>query len=451
MKFSLGWLLLCVGAMSGFAAQAAPAGDQGDDRATIDRGAYLARAGDCMACHTAPHGKPYAGGLGIDSPYGEIYSSNITPDPDHGIGGWSEQQFADALRKGTSADGTRLYPAMPYPSYAKLDDRDVHALYAYFMHGVKPVAESPPATDLGFPFDQRWLMGIWNWMFTDDGVFHASAERSDAVNRGAYLVQGLGHCGSCHTPRGFAQQEKALDDSDDAYLSGANLNGWSVPDLRGDDDGHPGIRHWSEQEIVDYLATGRNDYAGVSGEMKTVVADSTSYLTEQDLHAMAAYLKSLAGENAGGAPSPGRNAAESGSAKTAHVLTRAVDLNEGQRLYIDNCVACHQVSGEGAGRTIPRIAGNALANANDPTGLIHTILAGAAMPSTPGAPEALAMPNFDWRLSDEEVAALATFIRSGWDNHAARVTADQVAKVRATLPKRVSTSAPPPVKPRAGG
>lgn len=394
---------------------------QADD-ALIKQGEYISRLGDCSACHSIP-GKPeFSGGLAIESNLGTIYSTNITPDKDHGIGNYSEQQFSDAVRKGVLPDGKRLYPAMPYPDYAKINDQDMHALYAYFMQGVKPSAEAPPETDLSFPFSQRWGMRFWNWAFTSDKPFQPIGGATAEVNRGAYLVESLGHCGSCHTPRGLGMNEKALDSGDDKFLAGGNLNGWEVPSLRG-------LPHWTEQETVDYLATGRNDKAAVGGEMTSVVEHSTSYMSDADLKAIAAYLKFIGGNPA--APNPQDSAVSPTEAK----LTAAKNLSEGERLYLDNCGACHFVTGKGAPGVFPQLDQATIVNAGDPGGLIHTILAGAQQPSTAKAPSTLAMPGFANRLSDDQVAKLATFIRQGWSNKADAVTADQVAEVRKTLKK----------------
>ncbi len=401
----------------------APAGDaQADiaasnDPALILKGEYLARAGDCMACHSVAGKAPYAGGLAIQAGMGTIYSSNITPDKEHGIGAYSQAQFADAVRKGMRADGAHLYPAMPYPDYAKVSDADIHALYAYFMHGVKPSSETPPQTDLHFPFSQRWGMALWNGVFTDDKTFAAPPGANAEVSRGAYLVEGLGHCSSCHTPRGIAMQEKALDSSDKDFLAGGELNGWRVPPLRG-------MGHWSISEITDYLAGGRNSTAAVAGEMTAVVANSTAHLTDADRQAIAAYLKSLPG-----APAAPRTAKPQTEAR----LTAARNLSEGERLYLDNCAACHMVSGQGAPRVFPRLDGASVVDADNPTALVHVILAGAQTPSTAAAPSVLPMPGFASRLSDQDVAELASFVRGGWSNHAEAVSDKQVAKVRATL------------------
>ena len=391
-----------------------------DEAQLIRQGEYLSRLGDCMACHSLP-GKPdYAGGLAITSNLGTIFSTNITPDKQHGIGNYSEQQFADAVRKGILPDGSRLYPAMPYPDYARISDADIHALYVYFMKGVKPSAEQPPETDLSFPFSQRWGMRFWNRAFTSDKPFRPIGGASADVNRGAYIVESLGHCGSCHTPRGLGMNEKALDSGDDQFLAGGSLNHWAVPSLRG-------LPHWSQQEIVDYLQTGRNDKAAVGGEMTSVIEHSSSHMTDADLNAIAAYLKFL-----GGNPPLQAYNVQAQQATEAK-LTAAKNLSEGERLYLDNCGACHFVTGKGAPGVFPELDQATIVNASDPTGLIHTILAGAQQPSTARAPSKLAMPGFAGRLSDDEVAQLATFVRQGWSNSAPAVSKGQVAEVRKTL------------------
>ncbi|MPQ56823.1 c-type cytochrome [Duganella sp. FT27W] len=407
-------LTFAAGLIAG-AAHAAPA------ETLVQRGAYLARAGDCIACHSAP-GKPaFAGGLAIDSGHGIIYSTNITPDKQHGIGAYTEQQFADAVRKGVKPDGTHLYPAMPYTSYAKVNDADIKALYAYFQAGVKPSAYAPPATNMDFPFNLRWGMGVWNFMFASDQPFKAQPGWSAQVRNGAYLVEGLGHCSSCHTPRGFAMNEKASDSSEAKFLAGGDLNGWPVPSLRG-------LPRWNEAAIVDYLQTGRNTTSAVAGEMTAVVEHSTAHLNDTDLHAIAAYLKTLP-------PAAPRTATvqAQGVAATAKKLTAATNLTLGERLYLDNCAACHFVTGKGAARVFPVLDGATVANADSPAALIHVIMQGARTPSTDKAPSILVMPGFGKRLDDREVAALASFVRQGWSNTGAPVTEREVAKVRAKV------------------
>ncbi len=410
-----------------------------DDSALVKQGEYIARTGDCMACHTVGNNKAYSGGLGIKSPFGIIYSTNISPDPKFGIGDYTEKEFADAVRKGVRKDGAYLYPAMPYPSYAKMTDQDIHALYVYFMHGVQPVAEQAKQTDLSFPFNQRWGIMFWDKLFTDDGAFKPTASRSDEINRGAYLVQAAGHCGSCHTPRAISMQEKAYDDSSDQYLAGTELNGWNVPSLRAGGDGSKGIDGWSVQDIVDYLQTGRNVHAAVGGEMTAVIQHSTSHMTDADVKAIAEYLKTLPQKYAAG---DSKSFSEDARKKTEDQLTQATNLTAGQRVYLDNCAACHFVSGKGAPNVFPPLAGTALANSANPTGLVAIILNGSRLPTTPKAPTQLAMPDFGWRLNDQQVADLATFIRSGWGNNQTAVSAADVKKIRAQLPPPAVTSKP---------
>jgi alcohol dehydrogenase (quinone), cytochrome c subunit len=398
-----------------------------DEQALITKGEYIARAGDCVACHTAPGGKPFAGGLPITADFGTIFTTNITPDKEHGIGNYTEEQFSAAVRDGIRADGAHLYPAMPYPSYRKLTDGDLHALYVYFMKGVKPDASKPQETSLSFPYSQRWGMFFWNLVFSGS-KFQADPKASAEVNRGAYLVEGLGHCGACHTPRGLGMNEEAYDGSSSDFLAGADLNGWHAPQLRAGGNAGRGVSTWSQQEIVDYLGKGRNDHAAVGGEMTSVIEHSMSYMTDADLNAIAAYLKSL--------PVNGKATVNvSGSKTTTDKLTAAKDLTPGERLYVDNCGACHFVTGKGAPNVFPQLDGASIVNAKSPVGLIHTILAGAQTPSTARAPSVLPMPGFAGRLSDEDVATLATFVRQGWSNSAPAVTAKDVAEVRKSVPK----------------
>ncbi|MGK3124605.1 cytochrome c [Candidatus Pantoea formicae] len=417
MKLKLRYLLI-----AGLLSSAAQAADQ-SDAALIAQGEYLARAGDCTACHTVAGGKDFGGGLAIASPMGVIYSTNISPDPKAGIGEYTEQEFADAVRKGVRRDGKNLYPAMPYPDYRGITDADIHALYIYFMKGVQPVAEKAPETSLMFPFSQRWGMWFWNKAFTEDKPFTTLPTAPEELNRGKYLVETLGHCGSCHTPRGIGMQEKALNESNSHYLAGGELNGWPVPALRG-------MPTWSVKDITDYLATGRNDFASVGGEMTGVVEHSMQHMNDADLQAIARYLKSLPAD----VPVKNRRAAvDQETQKTADFLTQGHNLNAGQMLYMNNCEACHWTDGNGAKGIFPRLNGGDIVTADNPTGLINIILQGAQTPSTPKAPSVMAMPGFSGRLSDEQVAQLATFVRSGWSNDAPAVSAKEVKKVRESM------------------
>lgn len=386
----------------------------------ILHGAYLARAGDCVACHTAPTGQAFTGGLPMESPIGTIYSTNITPDPKTGIGEYTLEEFDNAVRKGKAKDGHPLYPAMPYTSFAKITDDDVRDLYLYFLHGVKPIEQENQGTDIPWPLSIRWPLSIWNMIYFEDRVYQPEPTKSPEWNRGAYLVQGLGHCGSCHTPRGIAIQEKALDQTDSAYLSGGTLEGWHAPNLNGDKVN--GLGHWSEQSIVDFLQKGHNETSAAFGTMSNVINDSTQYLSNQDLKSIAVYLKSLPPVKDEPAPLPAH--------RLDNVLYQGMIHEPAALLYLDNCAACHRTDGKGYKNTFPALDGNSSLNSDDPSSVIHIILIGGQVPSTPKAPTGLTMPDFGWRLNDFEVAALATFIRNSWSNRAPAVTEKQVKEIR---------------------
>lgn len=287
---------LAVGACSGSADDHLPTAVTAQSPATSDpklvaRGEYLAKAGDCSACHDAADHTPLGGGLPVNSPFGPIYASNITPDPTFGIGRYSLKEFSDALRYGKRRDGERLYPAMPYASFAKMNDADVTALYAYLMHGVTPAAKRAPRTHLPFPFNQRWGMLFWTFAFGNRDEFSPDPKQSAQWNRGAYLVQGLGHCGACHTPRGPAYNELGYSEASPLYLTGGVVDHWLAPNLTGDRGS--GLGRWSRQDIVNFLRTGHGAGTIAFGAMAPAVEDSTQYLTDLDLNAIGEYLKSL--------------------------------------------------------------------------------------------------------------------------------------------------------------
>ena len=398
----------------------------------VQRGAYLTRAGDCIACHTAPEGQPFAGGLPLYTPIGKIYSTNITPDLETGIGRYSLDDFVKVMREGVAKDGHRLYPAMPYTSYARLSQEDLSALYAYFMRGIEPLHNHNRPTQLSWPLSMRSLIAAWNALYLKNGEYVAEPSRSRSWNRGAYLVQGLGHCGECHTPRGIAGQMKAGSEQNGRhYLAGATLDNWHASPLAGDFE--TGLHAWSKDEIVEFLRTGRTTRVAAFGTMSEVVGKSTQYLSDQDLMAIAEYLKSLPPSNNEGQG----NADSAMQATDSSAATRALRAGEtgmrGSNVYLDNCNACHRSDGSGAIRIFPSLAKNEAVNAKDPISLIHIVLAGSSMPSTQNAPSAFAMPDFGWRLSDEEVADLLSFVRGSWGNHAAAVSRDEVSRVRRTL------------------
>ncbi|MCY7263040.1 c-type cytochrome [Pseudomonas protegens] len=394
-----------------------------DQQALVKQGEYLARAGDCVACHTAKDGQPFAGGLPMETPIGVIYSTNITPDKT-GIGDYSFEDFDQAVRHGVAKDGSTLYPAMPFPSYARVSDADMQALYAYFMKGVAPVVRDNQDSDIPWPLSMRWPLSIWRWMFAPSVETPALATDSDPViSRGAYLVEGLGHCGACHTPRALTMQEKALSASDgSAFLSGsAPLEGWIAKSLRGDHK--DGLGSWSEEQLVQFLKTGRSDRSAVFGGMSDVVVHSMQYMSEADLTAIARYLKSLPANDPKDQP-------HSYDQQVAEALWKGDDSQPGAAVYIDNCAACHRTDGQGYTRVFPALAGNPVLQSADATSLIHIVLKGGTLPATHSAPSTFTMPPFAWRLSDQEVADVVNFIRGSWGNQASAVKAGDVAALR---------------------
>ncbi|AKA83644.1 alcohol dehydrogenase [Pseudomonas synxantha] len=389
----------------------------------IKQGEYLARAGDCVACHTAKGGKPFAGGLPMETPIGVIYSTNITPDKT-GLGDYSFEDFDKAVRHGIAKNGSTLYPAMPYPSYARVSDSDMQALYAYFMKGVEPVAQENKDSDIPWPLSMRWPLAAWRWMFAPAVEEHQAQTAADPViNRGAYLVEGLGHCGACHTPRALTMQEKALSAADgNAFLSGsAPLEGWIAKSLRGDHK--DGLGSWSEEQLVQFLKTGRSDRSAVFGGMSDVVVHSMQYMSQDDLTAIARYLKSLPAVDPKDQP-------HQYDKQVAQALWKGDDSKPGASVYIDNCAACHRTDGHGYTRVFPALAGNPVLQTADATSLINIVLNGGTLPATHTAPSTFTMPAFAWRLSDQEVADVVSFIRGSWGNKGTPVNASDVADLR---------------------
>jgi mono/diheme cytochrome c family protein len=414
------------------AAQSLTAGRPGANANTVEQGRYLVTAGDCISCHTVRGAAPFSGGRALSSPFGTIYSANITPDAETGIGRWSEHQFSRALRQGIAADGTHLYPAFPYPSYTLVTDADIHAMYEY-LRTVRPVRYPPPKSALTFPFGIRGLLAGWNAMFLQAGPYAPDAARSAEWNRGAYLTLGLGHCGACHTPRNALGGERssqaltggvlleAINDEvlDDKItpLDEPIVRQWSAANLT---PATRGLGAWSLEQIADYLKTGHNARAGAFGPMDEVVTNSTSHLTDADLHAIAVYLKSLPAT----AQPPVAEASRS-------------QLKVGETVYETRCGDCHLATGLGmprkeaadASKTAPPLAGNAALQAPDPATLINVVLYGAHEAS-PGGPAWPKMSGFELSvgLDDEQIAALCTYVRSSWGNRAGPVDASAVAK-----------------------
>ncbi|WP_118135919.1 cytochrome c [Oceanicella sp. SM1341] len=404
------------------------------DAELVARGEYVARLGDCVACHSTPESAPFAGGLEMATPLGAIYTTNITPDPEHGIGGYTLADFDRAVRLGVTPDGTHLYPAMPYPSYAKYSDEDIRALYAYFTTAVEPAATEDPPSEIEWPMNMRWPLAVWSLAFAPTEPYAPDGEQDAAWNRGAYLVEGPGHCGSCHTPRGLAMQEKGLDSSDDTYLSGALLDGWYAPSLR--NDHNTGLGRWSEDEIVAYLRDGRNAHAVVVGTMAEAFNNSTQFMTDDDLYAIARYLKSLPGDEERDG-TPWRY--DASTVDRLSVTRRAG--NAGAQTYMASCATCHGTDGMGRAPWIPPLAGAASSLAPEAASSVNVTLNGSMRVVAGGVPDSYRMPSYRHQLDDREIAELLSFIRNAWGNHGDAVTPEEVAELRA----RTDPASPNPI------
>lgn len=395
-----------------------------NDASVIDRGRYIATASDCVACHTTQDGKPFAGGVPFHTPIGTVFSTNITPDTKTGIGEYTLEDFDRAVRHGIRKDGASVYPAMPYPSYAALTDRDVADMYAYFMSGVAPAEQRNLANDIPFPLSLRFPLAIWRKTFApnaDEIAFDAARYPSPEIARGAYLVQGPGHCGACHTPRSATLAEQSLDERSPSYLAGGQvIDGWLAINLRGNEA--EGLGRWSRDDIVATLSASRNAHFGVVGApMNEVVTHSLQKLNQSDLKAIASYLKTLPA-------SPGEKATYNEKQESVFAKT-----GRGAEIYMDSCSACHMSNGRGSINAVPALAGNPTLLAPDAVSSIRVVLDGAVLPRTEKRPADLGMPGFGWRYSDQEIADLVTFLRSTWGNEAAAVTAEQVKTVRAAI------------------
>ena len=397
--------------------------------ALIARGAYLARLGDCAACHSIPGAPPYSGGLRMAIPIGAIYTTNITPDARHGIGRMSLDDFDRALRFGV-AEGHSLYPAMPFTSYYNTRPEDVAALYTYFKNAVPAAAVPNRPSNIMFPLSMRWPLTFWRWFFAPTPKpFAASAGMDSQASQGAYFVEGLGHCGECHTPRTITMQVKAATPAGGAaYLSGAVVENYFAPSLR---SGGPGtLGAWSEEELAQFLQAGANAQGIAFGSMSDVIIHSTQYMTPADALATAKYLKSLRNPDAGAATPFAYDAAE-------HLALKNGDAGKpGARIYLDNCAACHRPDGLGYDRVFPRLAGNPVVQAGNPESLVSIVLEGSQTPRTARTPAQFTMPRFAWRLSDKDVADVLSFIRSSWGNSASPVSSPEVANSRESLQRR---------------
>lgn len=375
--------------------------------ATVQQGKYLTRAGDCEACHTAEGGKPYAGGRPVPTPFGIVYSTNITPDPDTGIGAWSEEDFYRAMHDGIDRQGERLYPAFPYPWFTHMTRGDVDAIEAY-LATVKPVRQVDRQPKLGWPFSMRSMLAVWDKLYLDAKQFQPDPKQSAQWNRGEYLVDGLGHCGACHTSKNM------LGGATGGKLQGGMAEHVFAPNLgAGERDG---LGSWTRADIVEYLATGSNRYATAAGPMAEVVQASTQYLKQRDLEAMATYLKFLEGPQPETPDKPDNDT-----------------LHAGRALYVDDCAGCHMDNGTGLPNVFPPLRNSSAVQAAKPDLLIAVILEGARSPATGAKPSGLMMPAFNAKLDDAEVAALTTYIRNAWGNRGSDASQGDVAKLRSTL------------------
>ena len=377
----------------------------------IERGRYLAVLSDCAGCHTVPGGMAFAGGLALQTPFGALVAPNITPDADTGIGNLTNDEFMAALREGRGHNGKRLYPAMPYPAYTKMTDDDVLAIRAY-LATVAPVSKRVDSNLLPFPLNIRLAMAFWNGINFTPGRYQPHPEKSALWNRGAYIVEGAGHCGTCHTPKTIFGADKSK-----VGLTGATLQGWFAPDIT--NNSRKGIGGWSTDDLAGYLKNGANRWTLASGPMADAVSHSTSQMTDEDVLAIATYLKDSGEGGSGAKPEP--------------VSANDNAMRAGAAIYKDSCSACHKDSGEGEVNLFPRLAGSALVQSDDPTTLARVVLQGTRAVATSGAPTAPAMPAFDWRLGDAQVAAVLTYIRNNWGNAAGSVSAGSVAGERASL------------------
>ena len=383
----------------------------------VEKGRYLAAAGNCVSCHTAENGGALAGGVAFETPFGTVYSTNISSDPEFGIGGWSLEDFEKAMRHGERPDGENLYPVFPYQSFTLLSDDDVAALYAYFKT-VEPVQSTPPENDLGFPHNQRWAIGIWKSLYFDEGRYQPVTEQSEQWNRGAYLVEGLGHCGMCHSPRnsmGAIDTDLAMTGGVNKALVGAKLADWSAPNLTSSENG---LAAWHQDDLRDYLKLGVSERAGVFGPMNKVIMNSTRHLSDDDVTAMAVYLKSL--------PANAQDMAAPADEKT---------LRAGSIQYDIHCGTCDLPTGQGSKDTGPPLVGSPIVLDVNPSSLINITLFGPDIPKTAPSDQWVAskwqhMKPFAAKLNDKQTADLLSYIRSAWGHKAGAVSQEQVATQR---------------------
>ncbi len=399
LTWLISWLILC-SAIAVARAESEPSAE------TIAHGKALTEAGGCAVCHTADPEKPFAGGKRIQTPFGSLYSPNLTPDRDTGIGAWSDADFTRALRYGIAPDGSYYYPAFPYPYFTRMTKADTLAIRAY-LATLAPIRNRAKPPELRWPLNYRIVMRLWNYLFFQPGLFEPDQLKSTEWNRGGYLVTGLGHCGACHTPKNyFGADRRGL------AFTGGKVGGWFAPRLDGAERG--GLKSWSAKDILEYLQSGRNGKSNADGPMAQVIVNSTAKMSDGDVRAIAVYLKSLPA----GPPEPAVTAPPDD------------DMKVGLAIYARDCIACHEADGSGAPRIYPPLPGNALLLSADPSSTLRVVLDGAQTVTTPRAPNTGSMPAYAKQLSDQEIAAVTNYIRNSWGNAAPVVTAAQVAKAR---------------------
>lgn len=385
-----------------------PARAQDNSFSQVERGRYAVATGNCQGCHTVPGEVPFSGGRGLATPFGTIYTPNLTFEPETGLGLWSKDDFWRAVHEGTARDGSNLYPAFPYPHFTKMPRDEVDAIYDY-LTTVAPVKKDKPENELPFPLSWRATLSGWNMLFFEPGVFEPDPNKSQQWNRGAYLVEGPGHCAACHTEKNLAGADK-----ESRHLKGGNLENWSAPDIRG--GRHGGLEDWSNGDIVEFLKFGRNLHTAAFSIMSEVVELSTQHMADDDLRAIAVYLKDLDSDERDAVYPPDEPIVAAGEA-----------------IYLDNCSACHVANGSGVPRFFAPLAGSGKVNNKDATTVIRVILEGASAVPTKMHPSSLTMPAFNWKLTDDQIAAVATYVRSSWGNAAPAVSAGDVADLREGL------------------
>jgi len=379
----------------------------------VEKGRYLTVLGDCQACHTVPGKPPFAGGVVLATPFGNLIAPNITPDTETGVGTMTEDQFQKVMSEGIGRGGYHLYGAMPFTAYTGVTAEDNAAIWAY-LQTIQPVHNAIEPNQLPFPFSVRTSLYAWNWLNFTPGVFKPEPTKSADWNRGAYLVQGLGHCGTCHTPKTWLG-----GDVNDHFVEGGNLDSWYAPNITA--DRHKGIGAWSVADIALYLKTGANRFDIASGPMAEEVANSSQHWSDADLKAAATYLKDIGTADA---PVP------------AALGPTDAGMVAGKAIYADRCSACHTPDGSGVPNLFPRLAKAPLVNNDDATSLIRIVLAGNMAGTTHAAPTGPAMPSFAWNLGDDDIAHVLTFVRNSWGNAAPAVEPADVAALRESLQKQ---------------